>query len=134
MVSQLKEDLVHLEGRDDGLYEDGRPHRAVRYGQCGLSEGETSRPALAKYSAKSTSLAEPGCPSTRMWRSSKCHPRGRTTIVGLAPATVYRLPPGLAKLMVRLTASSKLHRPLTIFSHVGTFVSSKSASQMLAPN
>ena len=40
VVAQLVEDLVHLEGRGDGLDQDGRPHRAVRHPERGLGVGE----------------------------------------------------------------------------------------------
>ena len=105
VLAQLVEDLVHLEGGEDGFDQHGGADGAARNAQLVLREEEDVVPqarlemalqfgqveiragAVARSSAlalwkknrpKSNSDAEMGSPSTRKCFSSRCQPRGRT--------------------------------------------------------
>src|SRR5690348_1989532 len=71
-------------------------------------------------------------PSTRMWRSTRCHPRGRTTRVAVAGSSRYCLPPA-SRAIVRRTASLRLRCPSMMFAQVGEQESSRSAMKTFAP-
>src|SRR4051812_1669207 len=76
-----------------------------------------------------------GFPSTSRWRSGRCQPRGRGTIVGSSPSSRrrYSLPSGLVNDRVRRTASFSTTWPPTTLRQCGVLASSRSASQTFAP-
>lgn len=85
-------------------------------------------------SPKSTSAPETGLPSMRMRCSSRCQPRGRTTIVGVSVAvTRYSLPSGLVYSMRSRIASWRLTWLAMTLRHSGLEASSQSASHTFAP-
>ena len=87
------------------------------------------------YSAKSVRLPDARWPSMLMCFSSRCQPRGRTTIVASSSSgrSWYCLPSSLVKSISRSSASLRLSWPPIMLSHSGVLASSKSASQTLAP-
>ena len=69
-----------------------------------------------------------------MCRSSRCQPRGRTTIVAsrTSSRSAYSLPSAELNASVRRTASCRHSCPPTTLSQCGVFASSRSASHTLA--
>ncbi len=119
VIAQLVQDLVHLERRGDRLDQHRRPHRAVRDAEPLLGEGEDVVPqprlevALGLGRGRSTGRCRgaavrrrcgrsggrsrrvrptAGSPSTRTCCSSKCQPRGRTTMTASRPSSAARTP------------------------------------------
>ena len=80
-------------------------------------------------------LPEARRPSMRMCFSSRCQPRGRTTIVASSPSgfSAYDFPSSEVKSIIRSSASLRLIWPPIMLSHSGVLASSKSASQTFAP-
>ena len=109
VVAQLVQDLVHLEGRQDGLEQHRGLDRAARNAQRVLGELEdvVPQPRLAvafqlgqvevraaaaleqparvveEVQAEVEERAEMGSPSTRTCFSGRCQPRGRTSSVAV---------------------------------------------------
>src|SRR6478609_11043699 len=88
-----------------------------------------------KYRPKSVNAPTTGLPSRVRCCSSKCHPRGRITMVasGASVRSAYTLPSSEVKEMSRRMASYRLTWPPTTLLQCGVLASSMSASQTFAP-
>ena len=140
VVAQLVEDLVHLEGGQDRLDQDGGADRAPRDAESTPGHGGRRRstgaprggsPSSAGRSTARCPLAsracgvveeverrsrrappETGSPSTSTCFSTRCQPRGRTSSVAVVSLSAYSLPSGLVNAIVPRTASRRLIWPL----------------------
>ena len=154
VLAQLEEDLVHLEGGQDRLDQDGRLDRPLRDAEALLRPDEDVVPEASlevrlelrqiEVAAVAAVVAEEVEPEVEQRRRTSARRRPRSGVPpGASRAAGRRAPPDrspstycfspVSSEIVRSSASVRLRCPSMQFAQVGEFESSKSAMKTRAP-